>query len=95
MGNEIASSIIVDITSTFDIKKEMLCCHESQRNWLFEISKMDDYVIMMEDYARKKGREINSKYAEGFRQHLGLNFLNDNILKSELASYVDEMPFSK
>ena len=95
MGNEIASSIIVDITSTFDIKKEMLCCHESQRNWLFEISKMDDYVIIMEDYARKKGREINSNYAEGFRQHLGLNYPNDNILKSELASYVDEMPISK
>ena len=95
MGNEIASSIIVDITSTFELKKKMLCCHASQRNWLFEISKVDDYVIMMEDYARKKGGEINSNYAEGFRQHLGLNYPNDNILKSELSSYVHEMPISK
>ena len=60
-----------------------------------KITKVDNYITMMEDYARKKGSEIKSNYAEGFRQHLGLNYPNDNILKSELSPYVHEMPISK
>ena len=87
-GKELDSDIFVDISSTINIKEKMLCCHKSQREWLQKISKVDEYVIMMKDYSKKKGREINCDYAEGFRQHLGFSYPSDNILKSELGDLV-------
>lgn len=87
-GRKIESNIHVDISSTINIKERMLCCHKSQLAWLLKISKVDEYVIMMKDYSKKKGSEINCDYAEGFRQHLGFSYPSDNILKSELGDLV-------
>jgi len=87
-GAEIKASTIIDITSVMDIKERMLCCHESQRNWLFTHHHIDDYVISMKALSEKRGREINSHFAEGFRQHLGHAYPQDNILKSELGDLV-------
>ena len=71
-----------------DVKEKMLCCHASQRNWLFEISKVDEYVIMMKNFSEGKGALIKKAYAEGFRQHLGFSYPHSNILKSELGDLV-------
>jgi LmbE family N-acetylglucosaminyl deacetylase len=87
-GHEIESDIHVDISSMIDIKEKMLSCHESQRSWLQKISKVDEYLIMMKDFSRKNGEEINSDYAEGFRQHLGFSYPSNNILKTELGDLV-------
>ena len=87
-GREIKADIMVDISSTIETKEQMLCCHSSQRDWLFEISKVDEYVIMMKTFAKKNGVLINSGYAEGFRQHLGFSYPQSNILKSELGDLV-------
>lgn len=88
LGNEIKPRIIVDITSVMDIKEKMLCCHESQRNWLLKHHGVDDYVISMKKLAEKRGRQIRCGFAEGFRQHLGHAYPQDNILKSELGNLV-------
>lgn len=87
-GKEIKSDILVDISSTIDIKEKMLCCHKSQRDWLKKISKVDEFVIMMKEYAKKKGAVINTEYGEGFRQHLGFSYPIDNILFAELNELV-------
>jgi LmbE family N-acetylglucosaminyl deacetylase len=87
-GNEIAASVLVDITSFMDTKEKMLCCHESQRNWLLQHHGMDDYVNAMKALGQKRGREIGCKFAEGFRQHLGHAYPQDNILKKELGDLV-------
>jgi LmbE family N-acetylglucosaminyl deacetylase len=87
-GREIKSDILVDISSVIDTKEKMLCCHASQRNWLLEISKVDEYVLMMKAFAKKKGALINTQYAEGFRQHLGFSYPHSNILKAELGELV-------
>ncbi len=87
-GKQVEPSTIVDITSVIDIKEEMLCCHESQRHWLMTHHGMDEYVNMMKTSDRKRGRQINSEYAEGFRQHLGHAYPQDNILKAELGDLV-------
>jgi len=87
-GVEIKAGTIVDITSVMDTKEEMLCCHESQRHWLMTHHGMDEYVNMMKKSGEKRGREINSDFAEGFRQHLGHAYPQDNILKAELGDLV-------
>lgn len=87
-GRKVDSDILVDISSVIDIKENMLCCHASQRNWLFEISKVDEYLIMMKKYSEEKGALINKAYAESFRQHLGFSYPQSNLLKSELGDIV-------
>ena len=88
LGREVRASTMVDITSVMDKKEQMLCCHESQRNWLLKHHGMDDYVIMMKAFAEKRGREVGCDFAEGFRQHLGHAYPQDNMLKSELGDLV-------
>ncbi len=87
-GTEIKAGTIVDITSVMDTKEKMLCCHESQRHWLMTHHGMDEYVNMMKAADETRGREIDSQYAEGFRQHLGHAYPQDNILKAELGELV-------
>lgn len=88
LGNPIQPSIFVDITSEMTVKEEMLKCHESQRNWLMEHHKMDEYIHSMKRFSEKRGNEIKVKYAEGFRQHLGHGYPQDNILKEVLGNLV-------
>jgi LmbE family N-acetylglucosaminyl deacetylase len=88
LGNDIKAGTIVDITSVMETKEKMLCCHESQRHWLMTHHGMDEYVNMMKESGQKRGKEINSDFAEGFRQHLGHAYPKDNILKAELGELV-------
>jgi LmbE family N-acetylglucosaminyl deacetylase len=87
-GTHIKAGTIVDITGVMDTKEKMLCCHESQRHWLMTHHGMDEYINMMKESGQKRGREINSAFAEGFRQHLGHAYPQDNILKTELGNLV-------
>ena len=87
-GKPIQPSIFVDITSEMHVKEEMLKCHESQRNWLMEHHKMDEYIHSMKRFSEKRGNEIKVKYAEGFRQHLGHGYPQENLLKDVLGTFV-------
>lgn len=88
LGNKIEPSVLVDISSVINIKENMLCCHASQRNWLLEHHGIDEYIIWMKDFSRERGKLIGVRYAEGFRQHLGHAYPEDNILKRELKDKV-------
>lgn len=83
-GNIIQPTIYVDITSEMGVKEEMLSCHKSQRNWLRDHHGIDEYIRYMKIGAEQRGKEINTKFAEGFRQHLGHGFQHKNILKDIL-----------
>jgi len=83
-GRRVNPSIYVDITSVIGMKEKMLACHKSQRDWLLAHHKMDEYILSMKRYAEVRGREIQTGYAEGLRQHLGHSFPQDNILKDQL-----------
>jgi len=88
LGNEIKPGMIVDISGVMDVKERMLCCHESQRHWLLTHHGMDEYVNMMKVCCEKRGREIGCGSGEGFRQHLGHAYPQDNILRAELGDLV-------
>jgi hypothetical protein len=49
---------------------------------------MDDYVMMMKSFAQKRGGKVGCEFAEGFRQHLGHAYPQDNILRAELGRLV-------
>lgn len=84
LGNEIKPTTVVNISSKMDVKEEMLLCHDSQRSWLRVHHGMDEYVISMKSFSANRGNMISAAYGEGFRQHLGHAFPQDNILKLTL-----------
>jgi LmbE family N-acetylglucosaminyl deacetylase len=87
-GTPIIASMFVDISSEISTKEKLLACHASQRNWLLTHHKMDEYIHSMRRFSESRGKEINTSYAEGFRQHLGHGFSQNNILKEILGDKV-------
>ncbi len=87
-GKAVVPSLYVDITNEIEVKEKMLARHESQRNWLLTHHKIDEYLLAMKRFAGKRGLEISVEYAEGFRQHLGHGFPQDNILPDILGKKV-------
>jgi hypothetical protein len=58
----------------------MLACHASQRQWLLKHHGMDEYLEAMRRWGRQQGERVGVAYAEGFRQHLGHSYPQDNRL---------------
>ncbi|HOB83747.1 MAG TPA: PIG-L family deacetylase [Bacteroidales bacterium] len=83
-GVRVNPDFFVDISGVMKLKEQMLGCHKSQRDWLLAHHKVDEYILSMKNYAEIRGREANTMYAEGFRQHLGHSFPQDNIIHSQL-----------
>jgi LmbE family N-acetylglucosaminyl deacetylase len=87
-GKPVIPAMYVDISGEITVKEKMLARHESQRNWLLTHHKMDEYLLAMKRFARQRGLETGVEYAEGFRQHLGHGFPQDNVLAALLGDKV-------
>jgi len=59
----------VDVTDFFQIKKEMLLCHESQYKWLSDHHQSDS-LNLIETMAKFRGLQCGVFYAEAFRPAL-------------------------
>jgi LmbE family N-acetylglucosaminyl deacetylase len=84
-GDFVAQRVYVDISTTIETKAEMLKCHASQRDWLMEQHGMDKYIETMRSTAEKYGDASGFEYAEGFVQHRGNAYPQDNILQRILG----------
>ena len=87
-GAAINPSVYVDISTVIETKVAMLSCHASQRDWLLQQHGMDHYVESMKHWSAQRGSEIGVAYAEGFRQHLGHAYPQDNLLEELLRQDV-------
>ncbi|OHB78840.1 MAG: hypothetical protein A2W31_17450 [Planctomycetes bacterium RBG_16_64_10] len=87
-GTRVEPSTVVDTSRVIDIKARMLACHASQREWLRQQHGMDEYIEAMRTMGRRCGELIGAASAEGFRQHLGHGYPQDNVLASELGDLV-------
>ena len=72
----------VDVSRVFELKRRMLACHASQRNWLQRQHGMDEYLESQERWGAHRGAEIGVAQAEAFRQYLGHPYPQDNLLLS-------------
>ena len=88
LGVEISSRLFVDISDTFARKAEMLACHKSQRAFLREQQGIADPLEMQRQMAEGAGRAAGLPLAEGFRQHLGQGFPQNNRLAEWLPNLV-------
>lgn len=88
LGQPVVPTMVVDITTKINLKEEMLVCHASQREWLRAHHGMDEYVNAMRSAGKNRGQLTGVAYGEGFRQHLGHAFPQDNLLAAELGGLV-------
>lgn len=70
----------IDVTAVFDLKKQMLACHASQRNWLLRQHGIDEYLESQEHWSRHRGAQIGVDHAEGFRHYVGHPYPQSNQL---------------
>jgi LmbE family N-acetylglucosaminyl deacetylase len=75
----------VDISQVIATKTEMLACHASQRDWLRAHHGVDEYIETMKRHAAERGGEIEMPYAEGFTQHRGHPFPQNDLLTELLG----------
>lgn len=75
----------VDIAAQFDRKRAMLACHESQRNWLKKQHNIDDFLGIMEQWSRERGRSAGLHVAEGFRRYPGHPYPQTPLLENLLG----------
>jgi LmbE family N-acetylglucosaminyl deacetylase len=80
LGRGVDPRFCTDISHVIDTKAQMLACHASQREWLLKHHGMDQYLNAMRQWGAERGRPHNVAYAEGFRQHLGHSYPQDNLL---------------
>jgi LmbE family N-acetylglucosaminyl deacetylase len=85
-GRPIEPHFLVDIASVIETKAEMLALHASQREWLRKQHGMDQYVQSMREWCAHRGHAYGVAYAEGFRQHLGHSYPQDNLLGNLLGT---------
>ena len=69
----------VDIADQIEVKKAMLACHKSQKEWL-DVSQgmdayLDDMVFRAEHFGKMSGRY---RYAEGWIRHHPAGFCADD-----------------
>lgn len=83
-GRAVPASFWIDVTSTFEVRQRALACHTSQREWLRAQHRIDDYLATNERFARAHGSLCGTTYAEGFRQHLGHGYPQENVLGAAL-----------
>jgi LmbE family N-acetylglucosaminyl deacetylase len=86
LGRDIPPGFAIDISSVLATKAEMLARHASQRDWLMKHHGMDQYIQAMKDWGAHRGKQCGVAHAEGFRQHLGHSYPQDNILGKHLGA---------
>lgn len=66
-GINFTPEVYVDVTATFETKKKMLACHQSQVAWAEDIFEGRSISQMMEVQTAFRGLQAGVRYAEGFR----------------------------
>jgi LmbE family N-acetylglucosaminyl deacetylase len=92
-GGLIRPDFLVDITSTFHTKRDMLSRHESQAAWLKKHHGMDDFLATMEEWTRARGAlAAGLTYAEGFRQYRGHPYPESPLLQELIGPELIHAP---
>jgi LmbE family N-acetylglucosaminyl deacetylase len=71
----VTPEMCVDTTSVHALKREALGCHQSQKQWLDETQGMDSYLVTMDTFSRRLGKQTRKfTHAEGWTRHLHFGF---------------------
>ncbi len=72
---EVVPDIYVDVAGKQPLKRDMLACHRSQKEWLDVSQGHDSYLAAMEELASEMGRRSGRfRFAEGWFRHNHLGY---------------------
>lgn len=75
LRRRVRAGLYVDVTAVLPLKRRMLACHISQKEWLDRSQGLDAYLDVMEAMAREVGVQSGRfDAAEGWRRHSHLGF---------------------
>ena len=80
-------SFFIDVTETFEKKKEMLAFHESQKKVMELMFKIDDFSGVMRESDLTLGKMIGVQYAEAYWQNTGSGFFKYPLIQEVLQDY--------
>ena len=87
-GKPVLPDFTIDVSTTFETKKLMLAKHETQRDWLRQQHKIDDYLVRMEQWTRACGARAGIALGEGFRQYRVHPYPQSPLLQECLAPFL-------
>ncbi len=88
MGGEIPDpSFFIDVTTTFEKKKEMLSHHDSQKKVMELMFNIKDFFGDMRGFDQKMGKLAGVKYAEAYWQNTGGGFYKDPFIQEVLEDF--------
>jgi LmbE family N-acetylglucosaminyl deacetylase len=90
-GKPLPAGFAIDISNQIGLKRDMLCCHASQRNWLVKHHGVDNFADSMQEWAAAQGKTFGVPFAEGFRQHLGHSYPQNNLLGEFLGALAPKL----
>ena len=92
MRQIVVPDLFVNTSELIEKKKELLSCHQSQKEWLDHSQGIDSYLSALESLDRSVG-ELSGRFelAEGWRQHLHMGFGQEsqNFLLQALSEQPD------
>jgi LmbE family N-acetylglucosaminyl deacetylase len=80
MGRDVPPAFCIDVSSVYETKRAMLASHASQRDWLLKHHGVDQYLEAMREWGARRGQLCGVTHAEGYRQHLGHSYPQENLL---------------
>lgn len=90
LGRPVPPTFCIDISGVVETKTQMLAAHASQREWLLKHHGMDQYLLAMRNWGSERGQSVGVEFAEGFRQHLGHSYPQDNLVGGLLGALKQE-----
>ncbi len=87
LGDPVRPTLLIDVTTVMETKLRMVSAHASQREWLRAHHGMDEYLDSTKRSAAMRGELIGCDFAEGFRQHLGHAYPQDDLLGATLKEH--------
>jgi len=85
-GRVVQPDFVVNVSATFERKRQMLAEHASQREWLRHHHGLDEYLQEMEQWTRERGALAGVSHGEGFRQYRGHPYPQSPMLQDWLRS---------
>ena len=87
LGDAVRPALLIDVTAVMETKLRMVSAHASQREWLRSHHGVDEYLESTKRWGAARGELIGREYAEGFRQHRGHAYPQDDLLGATLKEH--------